>query len=284
MPAALDLTIAIPARNEERNLPACLAAIGPSFARRVVVLDSGSTDRTCEIALEHGAEVLKFEWNGQFPKKRNWFLRNHRPDTAWVLFVDADEFLTPEFKEELRQVLPNTPHSGFWLAYSIYFLGRKLKGGYPLNKLALFRVGAGEYERIEEDRWSHLDMEIHEHPVLAGSAGRMVARIDHQDQRSIDHYVAKHSEYASWEASRFLYGASAQEVRARWTWKQRFKYGLMKTPFLGPIYFIGSYVLMGGFRDGYRGLTFAILKMAYFTQVYCKIRELDGRGCGHTEL
>ena len=78
----LDLTIAIPVRNEERNLPACLAAIGPDFARRVVVLDSGSTDRTREIAVEHGAEVFAFEWNGRFPKKRNWFLREHRQNTG----------------------------------------------------------------------------------------------------------------------------------------------------------------------------------------------------------
>jgi glycosyltransferase involved in cell wall biosynthesis len=276
----LDLTIAIPVRNEERNLPACLAAIGPDFARRVVVLDSGSTDRTREIAAEHGAEVFAFEWNGRFPKKRNWFLREHRPDTAWVMFLDADEFLTPESKAELLRVLPGTQHTGFWLAYSIYFLGRKLKGGYPLNKLALFRVGAGEYERIEEERWSHLDMEIHEHPVLSGSVGRIRARIDHQDLRGTDHYVWKHSEYASWEAARFLRTAAEPAERDQWTWKQRVKYGLMETPFLGPIYFVGSFVLMGGFRDGFTGLAFAILKMGYFTQVYCRLREAGEKATG----
>lgn len=276
MHETLDLTIAIPVKNEEQNLGPCLRAIGSHFASRIVVLDSGSTDRTCEIATALGAEVLKFEWNGQFPKKRNWFLRNHRLDTAWVLFLDADEFLTPDFKEELCHVLPNTPHSGFWLAYSIYFLGKKLKGGYPLNKLALFRVGVGEYERIEEDRWSHLDMEIHEHPVLEGSVGSIGARIDHQDQRGTDHYVKKHSEYASWEAARFLRSSADPDACAKWTWKQRVKYKFMKTPFLGPLYFLGSYLLMGGFRDGYTGFSFAILKTAYFTQVYCKLRELEG--------
>ena len=273
MPAALDLTIAIPVRNEERNLPLCLAAIGPDLARRVVVLDSGSTDRTVEMARAHGAEVLEFQWNGRFPKKRNWFLREHQPDTAWVLFLDADEFITPEFKAELRRVLPGTRHSGFWLAYSIYFLGRKLKGGYPLHKLALFRVGTGEYERIDEQRWSHLDMEIHEHPVLEGSVGRIQARIDHQDCRGIEHYVRKHSEYASWEAARFLRSAADPVARARWTWKQRLKYTLMRTPLLGPVYFFGSFVLMGGWRDGFTGLAFAILKMSYFTQVYCRLVE-----------
>jgi len=275
MNSALDLTIAIPARNEERNLPACLKAIGTGWARRVVVVDSGSTDRTREIARELGAEVLEFYWNGQFPKKRNWFLREHRPDTTWVLFLDADEFVTPEFKEELCRTLPATPHAGFWLHYSIYFLGSKLKGGYPLDKLALFRVGKGEYEVIKENRWSDLDMEVHEHPVIEGSVGRIRSCIDHQDMRGTWHYVSKHNEYSSWEAARFLRAAGDPAVRVKWTWKQKIKYRLMRTPFLGPVYFLGSFVLMGGWRDGFTGLAFAILKMSYFTQVYCKLRELE---------
>ena len=68
----LDLTIAIPVRNEEKNLPGCLAAIGHDLARHVVVIDSGSTDKTHEIAKQFGAEIINFEWNGKFPKKRNW--------------------------------------------------------------------------------------------------------------------------------------------------------------------------------------------------------------------
>ena len=271
--SALDLTIAIPARNEERNLPDCLRAIGRDFAKRIVLLDSGSTDRTCEIAREHGADVLEFRWNGQFPKKRNWFLREHRPETKWVLFLDADEYLTPEFKEEVRRVLPTTTHAGFWLHYSIYFLGRKLKGGYPLDKLAMFRTGAGEYERIAEDHWSDLDMEVHEHPVLEGTVGKIRARIDHQDMRGTSYYVWKHNEYSSWEAARFLRYAGDAATRAQWTWKQKLKYRLMQTPFIGVAYFFGSYVLMGGFRDGFTGLAFAIMKMSYFTQVFCKLEE-----------
>ncbi|MGB5135674.1 MAG: glycosyltransferase [Prochlorococcaceae cyanobacterium] len=87
----LDLTVAIPVRNEECNLATCLQAIGPGFARSLVVIDSGSTDTTAAIARNHGAEVVTFEWNGRFPKKRNWFLRHHTPTTRWVLFLDADE-------------------------------------------------------------------------------------------------------------------------------------------------------------------------------------------------
>jgi glycosyltransferase involved in cell wall biosynthesis len=277
---ALDLTIAIPAKNEELNLLGCLEAIGTGFAERVVVLDSGSTDATADIARRQGAEVLDFRWNGRFPKKRNWFLREHPPQTRWVLFLDADEFLTAEFKDELRRTLPSTAHSGFWLHYSIYFMGRKLKGGYPLDKLALFRMGAGEYEKIDEERWSGLDMEVHEHPVINGTVGSIRARIDHRDVRGVEHWVAKHNEYSSWEAARFRRYAGDPAVRAQWTVKQKIKYSLMKTPFLGIAYFFGSFLLMGGWRDGLAGLSFAILKMSYFTQVGCKLAEKKKKESG----
>lgn len=271
----LDLTIAIPVRNEAKNLPLCLAAIGNNWALQVVVIDSNSTDATCQIAKEWGAEVLNFEWNGQFPKKRNWFLRNHTPTTKWILFLDADEYLTPEFKKEVEVALSNDEYVGYWLRYTIYFMGKQLKGGYPLHKLALFRVGAGEYERIDEAQWSKLDMEVHEHPILEGKVGVIKSKIDHQDLRGVTHYVNKHNDYASWEAARFLKTSKEVKARGNWTWKQKIKYGLMRTPLIGPTFFVGSYFLMGGFRDGTRGLAFGILKMAYFTQVYCKIKELE---------
>ncbi len=273
MLSPLDLTIALPVRNEERNLPGCLAAIGNNLAGRIVIIDSGSTDRTLEIAKEFGAEVVNFEWDGKFPKKRNWFLRNHPVTTKWVLFLDADEYLTEDFKNELRKAIVDEERVGYWLSYTIYFLGKKLKGGYPLRKLALFKVGAGEYEKIDEDQWSKLDMEVHEHPVLEGKVGVIKSKIDHHDFRGVSHYVTKHNEYASWEAGRFLKTSGDPNISSKWTWKQRLKYRLMRSVFIGPVYFIGSFFLLGGFRDGARGWAFAVLKMSYFTQVYCKIRE-----------
>lgn len=271
----LDLTIVIPAKNEERNLAACLRAIGPDFAEKIVVVDSGSADKTVEIARANGADVVDFGWNGQFPKKRNWFLRHHTPQTKWVLFLDADEFLTAQWKAEVRRVLPASDKAGYWLAYSIYFLGKRLRHGYPLDKLALFRVGAGEYERIDEERWSALDMEIHEHPILNGEVGAIKSRIDHRDFRGVSYYVTKHNEYSSWEAHRYVQSKSDADFMGKMTAKQKIKYRILESPLSGLIYFCGAYFAMGGIFDGTRGLTFALLKMNYFTQIYCKIRELE---------
>src|SRR4051794_24865285 len=118
----LDLTIAIPVKNEAKNLPGCLEAIGKNFAERIVVIDSQSTDNTREIASGYGACVIDFVWDGQFPKKRNWFLRNHCPKTKWILFLDADEFLTDDFKKEVREKIARDDKAGYWLKYSIYFM------------------------------------------------------------------------------------------------------------------------------------------------------------------
>lgn len=271
----LDLTIAIPVKNEQTNLPGCLNAIGINLAKKIVLIDSGSTDKTKEIAKSHGVEVINFAWDGKFPKKRNWYLRHHAPPTKWILFLDADEYLTDDFKKELRENLKeNNEIVGYWLKYTVYFMGHKLKGGYPLKKLALFQVGRGEYEQIHEDHWSGLDMEVHEHPMLVGKTGHMKSKIDHQDFRGINHYIDKHIDYADWEARRFIKTLNDTKEKGNWTWKQHLKYSLLQSVWIGPVFFFGSFFLLGGFRDGARGLSFAILKMSYFNQVYCKIREL----------
>lgn len=273
----LDLTIAIPVKNEEKNLSGCLRAIGNDLAIKIVVIDSGSTDDTKSIAEEAGVEVIDFKWDGKFPKKRNWFLRNHKPSTKWVLFLDADEYLTAHFKADLRDALTGNKDEihGYWLNYSIYFLGKKLKGGYPLTKLALFKVGAGEYEKIDENQWSEMDMEIHEHPILKGKTSIIKSKIDHRDFRGISSYIDKHNQYAAWEAARFSQIINDSNLRNQFTWKQRVKYKLINSIWIGPVFFVGSYVFMGGFRDGSRGFVFAILKMSYFTQIYCRLKELN---------
>ncbi len=273
----LPITVVVPILNEERNLPACLSRLGRF--ERVVVVDSGSTDRSREIAAMGGAEWVDFRWDGRFPKKRNWFLRNHRIETPWVLFLDADEHVDDAFCDELARALPGTTHTGFWLNYDNWFLGRRLRHGDANRKLALFRVGAGEYERIEEDRWSHLDMEIHEHPVLTGTVGEVRSRMDHRDDRGLEHWRRKHDEYSSWEARRALLlrtgrGASREDLSPR----QRRKYASLGKWWLPAAYFVHAYVVRRGFLDGWPGLAYAWEKSRYFRDIGRKMRELGRTG------
>ncbi|MFO0783002.1 MAG: glycosyltransferase family 2 protein [Phycisphaerales bacterium] len=275
----LPVTVVIPVRNEERNLPACLERLG-AF-ERVVVVDSGSTDRTPEIVRKHGAELVNFAWDGRFPKKRNWYLRQNAIRTPWVFFLDADEFVDQAFCDELATTLPSTQHVGFWLTYSNWFLGRKLNHGEPNRKLALFRVGAGEYERIEEDTWSHLDMEVHEHPVLAGTTGEIRARLDHRDYRGLEHWIRKHNDYSTWEARRLARLRAQKRLNdPTLTPRQRRKYGSIGSWWLPAAYFTDVYVRRRGFLDGHAGFVFAFMKAVYFWEIGLKAREFAAEDAG----
>ena len=272
MPALrLPVTVVIPVKNEERNLARCLDRL--KRFDKIVVVDSGSTDRTREIAQEHGCEFVSFRWDGHFPKKRNWFLINHPPTTPWVFFLDADEYLTDEFVDELARALAMTTHVGFRVIYSNYFLGKKLKYGVPQIKLPIFRVGSGLYERIDEDEWSALDMEVHEHPVLEGTVGQLNTLVDHQDFKGLDAYIARHNEYASWEARRYLKLRETPEAMAHFTAIQRRKYDSLTSWWLAPSYFLYSWLWKRGILDGWAGFAFAKMKASYFMQIRRKIRE-----------
>ena len=268
----MDITIVLPVKNEGKNLRLCIEAV--SSLGYVLVVDSCSSDDTQAVAKAAGAEVLNFEWDGQFPKKRNWTLRNYDFKTEWVLFLDADEFVSPQFVTEVQAAVADTSHVGYRLHFSNYFMGEELKHGDRMCKLALFRIGAGEYEEIKEDSWSHLDMEIHEHPVLQGTIGDIQTTIEHNDYRGLKHYIGKHNEYASWEAARFLWLLKHQG--AEWeglTDRQKKKYRSIDKWWFAPAYFLISYVLKKGFLDGAGGFHFALMKLFYFYQIRLKILE-----------
>ncbi len=265
----LPVTVVIPVKNEELNLPLCLARLA-RFAK-VVVVDSGSTDRTREIALAHGCEFVEFRWDGHFPKKRNWLLMNQPPKTPWVFFLDADEYLCEEFVNELEAAIATTKHVGFRVVYSNYFYDKKLKYGVPQIKLPIFKVGSGLYERIDEQHWSGLDMEIHEHPLLVGSIGQLKTKIDHQDFKGLEASIARHEQYSTWEARRYLRLQQTGETWIRFTGAQRRKYRAVTKWWLAPGYFFYSWIWKFGILDGWSGFEVARLKAGYFAQIRSKI-------------
>jgi glycosyltransferase involved in cell wall biosynthesis len=267
----ISVTVVIPVKNEAKNLPKCLELLD-DFSE-VVVVDSNSTDSTPEIVKQYGYELINFIWNGQFPKKRNWVLHNVPLKNEWVLFLDADEFITEDFKTELKSLLKTTEYNGLWLSYQNHFLGKNLRYGVKMKKLALFKKSKGEYEFIDEKSWSHLDMEIHEHPIIQGKIGIMKSPIIHYDFKGLAHYVAKHNEYSTWEANRYLMLLGVQEKKL--TFRQKIKYKLLDTWSFGLMYFILNYIFYLGFLDGRVGYIFSVYKMQYFFNVKAKIFELS---------
>ena len=268
------LTIVIPVKDEARNLPSCLESV--RGFRHVVVVDSGSTDGTLRIAADAGREVVQFVWNGHFPKKRNWMLRNYPFKTPWVMFLDADERMPPAFLAELSAFLASDAAANCGVivcSYDNWFAGRMLKHGDVMRKTAIVRVGTAEYERIDEHHWSNLDMEIHEHiqPVQKCDEHEISARLEHHDRRSMESHWKKHVEYANWEAERYRMLASHPSHWNALTPRQRMKYGYVTKWWMAPAYFVICYVAKLGFMDGLAGFRFARLKYRYFRMVREKI-------------
>lgn len=190
----------------------------------------------------------------------------------WILFLDADEFVTVEFVNEVAIKTKNPNFNGYTIQFENYFMGKKLRYGYGFHKSALFKKSKGAYEKIEEDLWSHLDMEVHEHLIIEGKIGVITAKVIHKDFKTIEHYIAKHNAYSSWEAQRYL---QLKETKNNvLSLNQKIKYGLLTTGLLPLVYFIGAYFLNLGFLDGKEGFYLARFKSHYFFQIQTKINSL----------
>ena len=267
----LPITVVVPVKNEAANLARCLERLG-RFAE-IVLIDSGSTDRTSEIAQEFGVRVVEFEWDGHYPKKRNWFLLNNTIKQPWVLFLDADEIVDEAFCEAVANVMQDQIKNGFWLSYTNYFLGKPLRHGLAQRKLALFRVGKALYEKIDEDGWSQLDMEIHEHPIVEGEVGEITSPIDHRDYKGLGKFIERHRDYALWEARRYAKLHDNPTAWKHFTSRQSFKYRHLAKWWYPWFYFLFVYVAKLGLLDGGPGFHYAFYKAWYFQTIRLLIKE-----------
>jgi glycosyltransferase involved in cell wall biosynthesis len=279
-PSNVALSVLIPTRNEEENLPRCLKAVR-GWADEVVVVDSQSTDRTVEIAESYGAEVLQFYYEGGWPKKRQWALDTYSFNNDWVLLLDADEILLEPIKREIAGAIESDEYDGYWLCFQLHFLGRQLRhGGFDLWKLFLFRRGKGRYERRFADQDESMsDIEVHEHVVVDGEVGRLSNPIRHENWNSLYRYIEKHNEYSEWEARVYheghdgdveprLFGNQAE--RRRWL-KQK----LVRLPGFPLLTFFYHYVMRLGFLDGRPGLIYCTLKAIQRFHAKAKWYELE---------
>jgi glycosyltransferase involved in cell wall biosynthesis len=279
MSARCPISILIPTKNERANLRACLESC--RFADEVVVVDSGSTDGTREIAAEFAATVVPFSWNGAFPKKKNWALANVPWKHEWVFILDADERITRELAEELQRVVSQPTHDGYYVNRRFWFLDGWLRhcGYYPSWNLRFFRHRLGRYEQFAgaADTASG-DNEVHEHVILPGTAGRLAGEMDHYAFPTINIWVEKHNRYSNWEAQ-LLVNAGAQSGGARnleasLAQKRRLKQLAAHLPFRPTLRFLYHFVMRGGWLDGYRGFVFCRLMGFYEFLSVSKANEI----------
>src|SRR6185437_8560469 len=261
------ISVLIPTLNEGKNLAACLDHL--RWADEVVIIDSGSTDATLAIAQNFGAKIIDFSWNGQWPKKRNWALRNAPLKHEWILMVDADEWIVPELATEIADAIRSDEMCGYWINRKFMFMGQWLRhcGYYPSWNLRLIKRGHGEFEQLSDigDTGSG-DMEVHEHVVAKGPVGHLKADMLHFAYPTISAFVEKHNRYSNWEAavqlSKSTPGATHLSEKTIGL-RRRLKTLSRRLPFRPTLRFFYSFILQQGFRDGRAGYIFCRLLAMY---------------------
>ncbi|HSU86773.1 MAG TPA: glycosyltransferase family 2 protein [Chthoniobacterales bacterium] len=276
--APVPVSVIMPIKEEAGNLPRSLASV--RWADEIFVVDSQSADGSARIAEEFGARVVQFEFNGTWPKKKNWALENLPFRNEWVFILDADEVLPPEAESEFREAIANAGETaGYWINRRFMFMGRWLRHAYYPNwNLRLFRHSLGRYEKLTDVPTASGDNEVHEHVVVQGPTGRLRCELDHYAFPSVEVFVEKHNRYSNWEAR----VAMAEECdpgggrlqSARVAQRRRLKRFSQQLPFRPLLRFLYVYLWQKGFLDGWEGYYFARLHGFYEFLSVAKTREL----------
>lgn len=288
MSSKIPVSVLIPAKNEQANLPACLTSL--HRADEIFVVDSQSSDKSVEIAQNYGAKVVQFHFNGRWPKKKNWSLDNLPFCNEWVLIVDCDERITPEQWDEIAQAIQNPEYNGYYLNRRVYFLGTWIRHGgkYPDWNLRLFKHKLGRYENLNtEDIPNTGDNEVHEHVILDGKVGYLKNDMIHEDFRDLYHWIERHNRYSNWEARVYHNLLTGQEndgtigasLFGDAVQRKRFLKKLwVRLPFKPFLRFILFYIIQRGFLDGRAGYIYGRLLSQYEYQIGVKLYELRQHG------
>jgi glycosyltransferase involved in cell wall biosynthesis len=254
------LSVAIITYNEEANLGRALQSVLPLVRDgkgEIIVVDSGSTDRTVEIARSHGAKVFLEEWKG-YARQKNSAIE--KATGEWVLSLDADEEVGPELAALMAawtyplNIGGQEGPVGFWLTRKNYFLGRWIKHGgfWPDPKLRLFRRGQGVVR----------DALVHETIQVSGTTAKLNCGLIHHSYPTVSDYIAHMNRYSS-------LGAEMTVAKG----KRRFL--LLDLTFRPVLTFVYNYFFRLGFLDGHEGLLLHLSHAAYVWWKYAKVWEIQ---------
>lgn len=243
------LSVVIITFNEEGEIGACLESV--AWADEIVVVDSGSADRTAEIAKRFTGRVIHHPWEG-YARQKNWAVAQATHE--WVLSLDADERVPPALKEEIREALGSSSGcAGYLIPRKNFFLGRWIRHGgwYPDRVLRLFRRKEGRF----------VDRRVHESVSVDGRVGLLQTPLEHYTYRSMEAYFQRMDRYATLAAEEMF----DKGKRTGWA-------DLIVRP---SATFLKMYLLRGGFLDGRDGFLLARLYSIYTFSKYAKLAKME---------
>ena len=270
------ISVLILTRNEEQNLPSCLASV--AWSDDIHVLDSMSTDNTVAIATTAGAKVTRRAFDN-WSSHQNWALENLPFRHPWVFYIDADELATPELAEAMQQAVAAPSDAvAFRVQRCDYLYGTWLKHvqASPFY-LRLFRPEKMRYERL-----------VNPVSIPDGPVGEVSGFLDHFPfSKGVGDWIARHNQYSQLEAAQIVANRTGKAKvslrralferdfhRRRYQQKELF-YHLPMRPLAK---FFALYVAKRGFLDGRAGFTYATLQAMYEYMIVLKTRELERAG------
>lgn len=274
----MNLTTIILTYNEEVHIERVLDSVN-TFSDRIIIIDSGSTDRTIDIARKFGAEIKINPFVNQ-AKQFNWAIDQLPKDTKWVLRIDADEIVSLELSRSIKNFLNsnNNSFNGAMVKRRMTFLQKPIKYGglFPLKVLRLFRYGYGR----SEEKW------MDEHIIVEGKVTSLKGELIDDNLNSLSWWIDKHNNYASREVITILSkelmcqdqnnekNILERETELRRKFKESF-YHLMPHGLRAFIYFTYRYVVRFGFLDGKNGTAFHFFQSLWYRYlVDSKLREV----------
>lgn len=266
------ISVIVLTKNEEAGLGNTLQKL--KDFDDVIVVDSLSDDRTVEIAEAHGARVVDFAWNGEYPKKKQWALENAGAKNKWVLLLDADEFPSVSLVKELVALQPSlesTTEGAYDINLLYRFAGKYLRYGHVVTKRSLLHVDRAAFPVIDDLEAPGIrEVEGHYQPEVFAPLGKLKHRIVHDDRDPVSSWFARHNRYSDWEAHLRLNEELRKDIASKRTLKGKV---FDAVPFKPALFFGYAYVARAGFLDGRAGFDYATALATYYWQVGVKARE-----------
>ncbi len=245
---SLKLSVTIITLNEEENIGACLDSI-KDITDEIILVDSGSTDKTIDIAKKYGAKIY-FRKLENFANQKNWALSKATGD--WIFSIDADEIITTDLKKEIEEKIQDNSYDGYLIPRRNFILGKEIKHSRwsPDKHVWLWRRDRGEWEG-----------EVHEEVRVNGRIGEIKNAKIHFQSKSVEDFINNLNSYSSLYAKKIF--------------KEGRRFSFFSLLF-DPIYeFNIRYIYKFGFFDGWRGFVLAYLMAFYQLSVWIKLYELQ---------